>query len=166
MNDEQSAYADGHLVPTDRAGEELINKLCADLCINDSLAMEILAWADENISHCDIRPMDLKNLVIHKSVSIEKIARMLVGRKDNISCFIRVLFWSLGDPALDEVLNHQYPAHWARQYGLSKYALTKMAETVQAQFNLPPRADQRNDKSRKKMSEVRKKFYENNKQQQ
>jgi hypothetical protein len=133
--------------PNGRDSETLIQKCCTDLAVRESVAIEILEWAEENftVSIAHVNP------VIKQSIALEKLARWLVSFK-NPWLGIRVLLFAIDTRSLDDVLNHGYPSQWARQAGCTKQNVNKLLSEIQEDLNLEPRKDQRTAESKQKMS--------------
>ena len=88
-------------------------------------------------------------------VGIEQFARLMVQHRYNQALLNRVILWCMNSRALDDVINQEYPAVWARQFGLSRYAVSKMVTFVQTELNMPLRDEQKDSSAREKMKSKR-----------
>jgi hypothetical protein len=133
-----------------RDSETLIHKCCSDLAVSESRAIEILEWTEENCEARVNQSGPAKYLV-----SIEMFARVMVSYK-NAWLGNRLLLYALNNSALDDVLNHQYPAEFAREAGCTKANAIKLLQEIQKDLVLPPRQSQRTVEAKQKMSDSRK----------
>lgn len=135
----------------DQSGETLLQKCCSDLAVNESRAMEIIEWAQENTAN----KKAISAGMIHHAVGFEKMARVMV-QFENSWLGIRLLFYALDNPAIDDVLGHKIPAEFAREQDCTRANATKLLKRIQDALGLPPRKGQRTESTRTLQREVRK----------
>lgn len=92
------------------------------------------------------------------SVGMEKFARLLV-ESANPKLAVRLLFYALNSPALDDVLNHSCPADFAKSCDCTRANATKYLSEIQSSLGLPPRKGQRDAAARKTFSDKQKSIW-------
>lgn len=88
---------------------------------------------------------------LQQSVGIEQFARLMVQKKYPQGRLNVVILWCMNSRTLDDVINHEYPAKWARDWCMSKWGVGKMVEFVQRELGLEKRPEQKNTAARDKM---------------
>lgn len=151
MDDEDAFGADRARVnPEGRDGEALLHQCCSDLGVNFATAVQIVAWADENLSAREREGGGGGFHAWQHSLSLEKLARLMVGF-ENARLGNRLLLFALNHPALDDVIAHGYPASFARQFGCTRANAIKLLGYIQSELGLPIRPGQKSPHAREKM---------------
>ena len=152
MNTEEQLEHDashGRFQYCDQEGETLLHKCCADLGVSEPTAVEIVEWAQENVSSAKAVNGT------HSAVGIEKFARLMV-EFDNCWLGNRLLLYALNSSALDDVLGHKIPADFAREQDCTRANAIKLLKHIQRSLGLPVRKGQRGESTREKQSKTRK----------
>ena len=151
MDDEDAFSADhARTHQAGRDGEALLHQCCAELGVNFATALQIVAWADENLPARKMEGGHGGFSDLEHSVSIEKFARLMVGF-ENAWLGNRLLLYALNNPALDDVIRHGFPASFARKAGCTRANAIKLLGTIQKELGLPLRSGQKSPAAREKM---------------
>lgn len=138
-----------------REGEALLHKCCADLGVNFAMALQIVAWAEENTeprtSNLEPRNPDTARTL----AALIKILEYLHKHPSQIHSF--AVLYAFNMPLLDDVIGHHNPASYAASIGSSREAVNKVVKTVLREFDLKPRRGMRDAEACKNMSTARKK---------
>ena len=136
--------------PDGRDGESLLTECCHELGVSEPIAIAICEWSQEKFG-VPIRTLS----ATHSQVSMEMFARCLLKYKKPYMP-LRVAFWAMGAPELDNALGRPTLTEIARQCGCTKANVQKTCRDIQTELNLPPRKDQRTMEARQRMSNKRK----------
>lgn len=134
----------------DRDGEDLIAKCCSELGVTERDAIDLIEWAEENLS----TKKNSQYNGTQQRVMMEKLFRYLIESSENLWLEIRAFAYLL---ELDDIIGHSCPADWARQADCSRANATKTVKKIQDAFHLPARNGQKSLNSRLKSSLSRKK---------
>ena len=124
---------------------------CARECgVSEPTVVEVIGYYQENIESESPSAGGAK-----MEVGIEKFARLMVSfkgaPKENY-----LLLYALDNRALDDVIGNRNQSDFGRMFGCKKATINKALSKIQHELHLPPRKDQRDTESRKKMSDKRK----------
>jgi hypothetical protein len=152
FGDRSAEFADA---PEGRDGEVLLHKCCADLGVNMAVALQIVAWAEENTEARSSKLGDRsKNTEQGRLMaSVIKILEYLRRHPGAISVYAVCYVFDL--PLLDDINGHLCPAEFAKSVNVSREAVNKEVLAAQKHFQLPPRRGQRSDRARKNMTTAR-----------
>lgn len=142
--------------PDGRDGELLLHKCCADLGVNLTVALQVIAWAEENIAAprgTGIRARDQGHAVL--MASIIKILEYVYRHPALTHIYAVIYAFGEKSPLLDDVIGHLCPKEFAHKIRVEREAVNKAVLAVQAEFRLPPRRGQRGAGARKNMSRAR-----------
>ena len=118
--------------------------------VAESTVIEVVGCYQEHHDHESVSTGGAK-----MEVGIEKFARLMVSFK-NAPKENFLLLYALDNRTLDDVLGNHNASEFGRMFGCTKQAVNKALSKIQHELHLPPRKDQRDTESRKKMSDKRK----------
>ena len=142
-----------HELSDGRDGEHLLNKCCADLGVNFAMALQIVAWAEENTEvrnqKSEVRSQDSARTM----AALIKILEYLHRHPSVIHSF--AVLYAFDMPLLDDIIGHHNPASFAALIGSSREAVNKVVKSVIREFGLKPRRGMRDAAACKNMSDAR-----------
>ena len=141
----------------DRSGEQMLHDCCRELGVNMAMALQIVAWADENFGGGQCQTASTET--IQKLISRQRQAwHILVAYQANQKT-VQDMIMSTRCMALEmgyyTVSGADNVAELARQLGIKKQTVNKCANSFQSKMGLPPRPGQRCEAARANMTEAR-----------
>lgn len=152
---------------TDHSRSEQVEKFCVDFGVQLPAALEIFEWFEEHLAvrlpgaGMGLSEQARNNKLIEffqkRIAQLEfkwyHLAKELCALRANDIYFgLRRLLWRQDERLVDDALNHENPAIWAREQGISKEMSYRLANALGTHAQLPKREDQRSEESCERMS--------------
>lgn len=137
-----------HCAP-DVAVESLMSQRMKDWGESEEVARENLEWFQEHIASTGRAPA---GEAIGTALFDLFAALLSPPVKAPVKYLIKFYLWRCDMPLADALLNHETPANWYRDMGISKWMCFKLANEFCDFMKLGRRTNQRDEESRKKMA--------------